>query len=344
MINIAITGGGTGGHLKIAKVIKEELNKRGIKPIYIGSTTGADKEWFYNDSGFKKSYFLPSSGVVNKKGIDKLNSLFSIIKLSFKAKNILKKHNINLVFSVGGYSSAPTSFASLMLKIPLFIHEQNAHIGTLNRILKPFSKRFFNTFLYNDPYPVEDIFFNTARVRKNLNTILFLGGSQGAIAINDLALKLAPFLKEKKINIIHQTGKKDFKRVKEFYQKNNIKADVFDFDKNLAIKIEKSDFAISRAGASTLFELAANQVPTLFIPYPFAANNHQYYNAKFLEEKNAGFVIKQNEIDIEKLNHILFNTNLIQVSLNLKNLNKANGAKIIVDEMLNFYKNKYLHL
>jgi len=336
LINIAITGGGTGGHLKIAKTIKEELNKRGIKPIYIGSTNGADKEWFYNDDGFKKTYFLPSSGVVNKKGINKLNSLFSIIKLSFKAKEILKEHNINLVFSVGGYSSAPTSFASLILKKPLFIHEQNAYIGTLNRILKPFSKRFFNTFLYNDPYPVEEIFFKTARVRKNLNTILFLGGSQGAVAINDLALKLSSFLKEKNINIIHQTGKKDFKRVKEFYQKHNIKADVFDFDKNLALKIAKADFAISRAGASSLFELAANQIPTIFIPYPFAANNHQYYNAKFLENKNAGFVIKQNEIDIEKIKQILFNTNLAQISLNLKNINKPNGAKVIVDKMLNY--------
>jgi len=338
LINIAITGGGTGGHLKIAKVIKEELNKRGIKPIYIGSTTGADKEWFYNDNGFKKAYFLPSSGVVNKKGIDRLKSVFSIIKLSFKAKNILKKHNINLVFSVGGYSSAPTSFASLMLKKALFIHEQNAYIGTLNRLLKPFSKRFFNTFLYNDPYPVEEIFFKTARVRKDLNTILFLGGSQGAIAINELAIKLSLFLKEKNIKIIHQTGKKDFKRVKEFYQKNNIKADVFDFNKNLAIKIKKADFAISRAGASTLFELVANQIPTIFIPYPFATNNHQYYNAKFLEDKNAGFVIKQNEIDIKKIKNLLFNTNLSQISLNLKNINKPNGAKIIVDEMLNIKK------
>ena len=102
----------------------------------------------------------------------------------------------------------------------------------------------------------------------------------------------------------------------------------------MALKIATADFAISRAGASTLFELVASQIPTIFIPYPFAANNHQYYNAKFLEDKKAGFVIKQNEIDIEKIKNILFNTNLTQISLNLKNINKPNGAKIIVDEML----------
>ena len=158
-LNIAITGGGTGGHLKIAKVIKEELNKRGIKPIYIGSTSGADKEWFENDSGFEEKYFLHSGGVVDKKGLKKIVSLGTIIKLSFQAKKILKSHNIKAVFSVGGYSAAPASFAAVLTNTPLFIHEQNAHIGSLNKFLKPFSKRFFNTFLYNEPYPVDEIFF-----------------------------------------------------------------------------------------------------------------------------------------------------------------------------------------
>jgi UDP-N-acetylglucosamine--N-acetylmuramyl-(pentapeptide) pyrophosphoryl-undecaprenol N-acetylglucosamine transferase len=269
-INIAITGGGTGGHLKIAKVIKEELNKRGINPIYIGSTSGADKVWFESDDGFSKKYFLNSTGVVNKKGFNKINSLINILKLSLEAKKILQKNNIKAVFSVGGYSAAPASIAAIFLNIPLFIHEQNAHIGSLNKLLKPFSKRFFSTFLNNDPYPVEEIFFNTARIRKEIKTIIFLGGSQGAVAINNLAIKLASFLKEKNINIIHQTGKKDYKRVKSFYEKNNINANVFDFSIELVEKITKADFAISRAGASTLFELAANQIPTLFIPYPYA--------------------------------------------------------------------------
>ena len=329
---IAITGGGTGGHLKIAKVIKEELNKRGIKPIYIGSTSGADMEWFKEDKGFSEKYFFPSSGVVNKKGIKKISSLKKIILLSFKTQKILKKHNIKAVFSVGGYSAAPGAFGSILSNIPLFIHEQNAQIGTLNKILKPFSKRFFNTFLYNDPYPVEDIFFDLARKRDKLKTIIFLGGSQGAVAINNFAIQLAPILKEKKINIIHQTGKRDFKRVKEFYKKNSIKADVFDFDKNLAKKIASADFAISRAGASTLFELAANQIPTLFIPYPYAAKDHQFYNAKFLADKNAALVVRENRLNKEILEKI-FSLNLKKFSENLVNINQKNAAKTIVDRM-----------
>jgi len=331
-INIAITGGGTGGHLKIAKVIKEELNKRGIEPIYIGSTTGQDKKWFKEDKGFSKKYFLPSSGVVNKKGFHKIKSLSNIINLSFKASKILKENNINAVFSVGGFSAAPGSFAAILNKIPLFIHEQNAHIGNLNKILKPFSKRFFNTFLYNDPYPVEEIFFNSARDRKELKTIIFLGGSQGAVAINNFALEIAPILKEKNINIIHQTGKRDYERVKQFYEKNNIKADVFDFSLELYKKITLADFGVSRAGASTLFELTANRLPTLFIPYPYAAGDHQYYNAKFLEDKNAGFV--RRNIDKNEFLKIIENINLYEISQNLAKINKKNGAKYIVDEIL----------
>jgi len=330
--NIAITGGGTGGHLKIAKIIKDELNKRGIKPIYIGSTAGQDKNWFEKDEGFSEKYFLDSSGVVNKKGFSKIQSLSNIIKLSFQAKHLLKKHNIKAVFSVGGFSAAPASFGAILNKIPLFIHEQNAHIGSLNKLLKPFSKRFFNTFLYNDPYPVEEVFFENARERKELKTIIFLGGSQGAVAVNNFALEIAPILKEKNINIIHQTGKNDYERVNNFYQKNNIKADVFDFYPKLYEKIAKVDLAISRSGASTLFELAANRLPTIFIPYPYAAGDHQYYNAKFLENKNAGFV--RRSINKEEFVKLIENINLFQISQNLAKISKKNGAEYIVDEIL----------
>ena len=331
-LKIAITGGGTGGHLKIAKVIKDELNKIGIKPVYIGSTAGQDREWFENDDGFEATYFLNSSGVVNKKGINKIKSLSTIIKLSFEAKQILNKHNINKVFSVGGFSAAPASFAAIMSGKELFIHEQNANIGSLNRLLKPFSRKFFNTFLYNDPYPVDEIFFEKARIRKEIKTVIFLGGSQGASFINDLALNLAPTLQEKGIKIIHQCGKRDFEKVKNFYEKNGIKADFFDFDKNIISKIKKADLAISRAGASTLFELAANQLPAVFIPYPYAAKDHQYYNAKFLADKNASFVYRQNEITIQKIIDIL-KLDMGEYSKNLAKINTKNGAKYIIEKM-----------
>jgi len=329
---IVITGGGTGGHLKIAKVIKDELNKKGIYPVYIGSTSGQDKEWFSKDKGFSEKYFLDSSGVVNKRGFNKIISLSNIIKLSFEAKKILKKHNIKKVFSVGGFSAAPASFAAIFSNKELFIHEQNAHIGSLNKLLKPFSKKFFNTFFYNDPYPVDEIFIKNARIRKEIKTIIFLGGSQGASFINSLAMDIAKDLQKRGIKIIHQTGKRDYEKVKNFYKKENIEADYFDFSLNLAQKLKNADLAISRAGASTLFELAANNLPAVFIPYPYATGDHQYYNAKFLEEKNASFVIRQNEVNKEKILKYL-DSDIEVLSKNLSKINTKNGAKFIIKEM-----------
>jgi len=321
---IAITGGGTGGHLVIAKALKEEFNKRGIKPIFIGSTYGQDKAWFSDDDGWEEAYFFDTSGVVNKKGLKKIDSLFNIINYSFKTKNIFKKHNIKKVISVGGYSAAPASFGAILFKKELFIHEQNAYMGKLNKLLKPFAKRVFNTFFYNDPYPVRDEFFDKARIRNEIKTIIFLGGSQGAKQINDFAFKVA---KTKKYKVIHQTGKLDYDRCKSFYEKNNLEVDYFAFDKNLIDKIVKADFAVSRAGASTLFELVSNQLPTLFIPYPYAAGNHQYYNAKYLTDKGIGFL--SNNPRIENLD-----VKIDIISNKLKDINHRNGSKIIVDEIL----------
>jgi len=321
---IVITGGGTGGHLVIAKAIKEELNKRGIKPIFIGSTYGQDKAWFENDNGWSEKYFFDTSGVVNKKGFSKINSLFNIFKHTIKTQSIFKKHNIKKVFSVGGYSAAPASFGAILYNKEFFIHEQNAYMGKLNKLLKPFAKKVFSTFFYNDPYPIRDEFFNNSRIRKQINTIIFLGGSQGAKQINDFAMQVA---KTKKYKIIHQTGKLDYQRCENFYKENKIEADYFAFDNNLIDKISKADFAISRAGASTLFELVSNQLPTLFIPYPYAAGNHQYYNAKWLVDKGLGFITtnpKLEDLDVK----------IDIISQNLKNINHKNGSKIIVDEIL----------
>jgi len=325
---IAITGGGTGGHLVIAKAIKEELNKRDIKPIFIGSTYGQDREWFDDDNGWSEKYFFDTKGVVNQKGFKKFASLSNILKYTFHTKNIFKKHNIDIVFSVGGYSAAPASFGAIMFNKKLFIHEQNAYMGRLNKLLSPFAKRVFSTFFYNDPYPIRDEFFDNARIRKDLKTIIFLGGSQGAKAINDFAFKVA---KLKQFNIIHQTGKRDYQRCKKFYEDNKLEVDFFDFDKNIITKIKKADFAISRAGASTLFELVSTQLPALFVPYPYAANNHQYYNAKWLVDKNLGFMQLEQELDINVFKQI---KNIDIISQNLKDINRKDGAKIIVDEIL----------
>ncbi|PSM52709.1 N-acetylglucosaminyl transferase [Campylobacter blaseri] len=337
---IAITGGGTGGHLVIAKTIATELKNRGIKAIFIGSTYGQDREWFENCDFFEEKYFLKSTGVVNKKGLSKIKSLFNIVKLSFKCKQIFKKHNIKAVFSVGGYSSSPASFWAVFSKTPLFIHEQNAKIGRLNKLLKPFAKNFYNSYektKFN--YPVKSEVFEKARRRDGLKTIIFLGGSQGARFINNLAMNIAFELKEKNINIIHQCGKLNYNKVSEFYKNNGIHIDLFDFSNELASKMQEADLCIGRSGASTLWELCANLLPAIFIPLPSAANDHQFYNAKFLMDLGLAKVYREDEISKEKILNEIFNYDIIETSRGLESVIEQNGSRQVVDDMLNLLDN-----
>ena len=334
-MNIVITGGGTGGHLTIAKAIKEELNQRGIKPIFIGSSNGQDRAWFEDDEGFLKKYFFNTGGVVNKGGVGKIKSLLNILGYAYKCRSIFKEHKIDAVFSVGGYSAAPASIASVVFKKPLYIHEQNAVIGKLNSLLKPYAKAIFSSYFDDSPlrdYPVRDIFFQNARIRDSIKTIIFLGGSQGATAINNFAKSVAPTLKQRGIKVIHQCGKRDYESLKEFYNSIDFEVDLFDFSKNLEEKIKEADFAISRSGASTMWELSASLLPALFIPYPYAAKDHQYYNAKFLNDSGLCFLKREDELDSSVINEIL-NSDISKMSYGLNNTIKQGGAKRIVDFM-----------
>jgi len=231
-----------------------------------------------------------------------------IFKAFFISRNILKKHNIRAVYSVGGFSAAPASFAAISKFIPLFIHEQNAVVGKLNSLLKPFAKRFISAYDKNSPikgYPVKDICFESARVRSELKTIIFLGGSHGAKAINDLALSIASELQKRDIKIIHQAGEKDYDRVKNEYEKLGVNVELYAFTTELQSLIVTADLAVSRAGASTLWELCANGLPALYIPYPYAAGDHQFYNAKFIVDNNLGWCERENDRLKNKLLSIL---------------------------------------
>lgn len=336
---IAFTGGGTGGHLAIVKALANEFKKRNMEFIFIGSTKGQDRAWFENDPIFKAKYFLESSGVVDKKGLGKLKSLLNIFKLSLKARQILKDNNIKAVISVGGYSSAPASFGAISLGIPFFIHEQNAFMGRLNKTIKPFAKRIYSSFSKHPfSYPVAKEFFDSSRTRESLNTIIFLGGSQGAKYINELALKLAPKLQEKNIKIIHQTGKNDFENIKKSYEELGINADVFDFSKEIYKKLNEADLAICRSGASSLWELVANKLPAIFIPFPFAANDHQYYNAWFLASKNLALVFRQKDLKEQDLLDAIFRLNLNTISKDLESQLLQDGAKKIADDIIEISK------
>jgi UDP-N-acetylglucosamine--N-acetylmuramyl-(pentapeptide) pyrophosphoryl-undecaprenol N-acetylglucosamine transferase len=325
-MSIVMTGGGTGGHLTIIKAVKEQLLDE--KLIYIGSTKGQDQAWFKDDTQFESTHFLATQGVVNQGILGKVKSIFMLIKSTFKARKILKEKKVKVIFCVGGFSAAPTSFAAKMLNIPLVIHEQNASIGSLNRLLRSYATAFISSYEDESPikaYPIKEEFFKKSRIREEVKTIIFLGGSQGAVAINKLALSLASTLKDKKIKIIHQAGERNINEVKKAYDALGIEAEVFGFTDKLSDYMQQADFAIARSGASTLWELSAMACPTLYIPYPYAAGDHQFYNAKFLVDQDVAWIMREKEIDIEEV-ILLLDENMKEKSQKLQKMIEKDGA------------------
>ena len=334
---VVITGGGTGGHLKVADAFIEEFYNRGTSVVFIGSSNGQDKAWFEHDRRLKKAIFLDTKGVVNKNFLGKITSLLNIFSKTMYCLNFYSRNDVRTVISVGGFSAAAATFASILkFGCKLYIHEQNSKMGKLNEITQRFATEVFSSFDENSlvkDYPVAKEFFETARVRDKIKTIAFFGGSQGAICINDFALKVAPKLNEMGIKIIHQTGKNDLERVKKEYEKLNIKADVFDFSKDIPFKMSSADFAVSRAGASTLWELCANSLPTFFIPYKHAAGDHQYYNAKALFDKGLCFLKREDELNEEDFFKAI-NSDIHKISIELISSINPNAISLILNIIL----------
>ena len=353
-MSIVMTGGGTGGHLAIIRAVKEQLathqNSQRIKDsrseshqnaslltphsslIYIGSLRGQDRQWFEGDDDFEATYFLETRGVVNQGMFGKIASIWMLTKATVRTIRLLRKHRAKVVFSVGGYSAAATAFAAKLLRIPLVIHEQNAALGSLNKLLKPYADVFLSSYEENSPvkaYPVQQVFFDTARVRERVETVIFLGGSQGAQAINALALSLAPELHKRGITILHQAGERHLETVRQAYGDLGIEAEVFGFTTELPVLMTRADLAIARAGASTLWELAANGLPTLFVPYPYAASDHQYYNAKFLVDQDAAWVMREDALEPDAVLPLLAASELPEMSRKLMALSDPEGARQI---------------
>lgn len=331
---------------------------------------------FSEKSIFNATYFLPTSGVVDKRGIAKILSLLHHLKSLKTIRAIFAKHDIKAVISVGGFSAAPASIGAIVFGKPLFIHEQNAIKGRLNALLSPFARRVFSSFgKRRVPYPIKSQAREKARVRTEIKTIAFIGGSQGARTINHLAISLAPTLLSLGFRIIHQCGQNELESTKAKYaeigisvdsseQKEANKLELFGFSTDILSHLESADICIGRAGASSVWENAALGLPMIYVPYPYAASNHQVHNAEFFASKGLGLVLvesknntsqkdvqekarkqtqKQAEIEAMKdriLEYISsFGSSegknaLESISKSLISLAKQDGAKLIVDEIL----------
>jgi len=336
---ILISTGGSGGHVIPATIFYEHLkknfevkitsDKRGIQFL---DKLKYDVEIIDTPKLTKNLFLLPFK-------------ILAIVLLIIKSLFFLKSKQIDIMISTGGYMSLPLCIASKILNIKIFLFEPNMVLGRVNRLFIKFCKKIF---CYSDEiksFPSSlkhKISITQILLRKefylvkqsedfnNEINLLIIGGSQGATlfdtAINYSILKIS---KKYKLKIFHQANFENYENLKNFYLKNNIESKLFDFNDNISNFISLSNICITRAGASTLGELAFLNLPYIAIPLPFAKDNHQYENAYFYEKKGCNWVLNQNELNEFSLTNKLFNiiknkNEYLEKKKNMKNFSNQN--------------------
>jgi len=320
MNRILVTGGGTAGHVNAGLSIIEHFKKRFPQGevLFVGTKRGIEST-LITRAGFPIKY-------INSRGLNRerfhvfLLSLLLIPVSIIQSLFIVMFFRPQVVIGVGGFCSGPVLLASWLLRRPVFILEQNTVMGVTNRLNARFAKKVFTAFplsKYKDPKvvvcgnPIRSTILESKRssAKQNNNfaddsfNIFIFGGSQGSIAINKCITDAIPLLnKIKGINIYHQTGKNDYERVRQEYKTAVFEHEVFDYTHDIPSIYDKADLVISRSGASTIFELISAKLPSILIPLPTSADNHQYFNAKYLKDVGASDLIEQKEFTPENIN------------------------------------------
>jgi UDP-N-acetylglucosamine--N-acetylmuramyl-(pentapeptide) pyrophosphoryl-undecaprenol N-acetylglucosamine transferase len=301
---VVIVGGGTGGHLFPGIAVAQEFQQRHQAEVIFLTTPKPVTVQIL------EKYQLPWEPVASRavKGMGlfaRLRAWFGVPGHILAARGTLKKLQPDLVLGVGGHASGPVGVAAWTLGIPLAIHEQNAIPGLTNRLLGRVARRVFLSFPDTAGHfaaeksrwtgnPIRPEFFETPPPRPETPfTVLVMGGSQGAHHLNVEVLKALPRLAayRDRLQFLHLTGDADLDVVRQGYQDAGFAAEVAAFTPEVAPWMARAHLLVCRAGAGTLAELTARGRAALLVPYPFAANNHQEANARFLEKAGAAILI-----------------------------------------------------
>jgi UDP-N-acetylglucosamine--N-acetylmuramyl-(pentapeptide) pyrophosphoryl-undecaprenol N-acetylglucosamine transferase len=362
-MKIVFTGGGTAGHIFPIVAIIRELRK--ILPeaelFYYGPKDEFSKEIFSKENiKVKKIISGKIRRYINLKSLfdNLIDVLFKIPFGTIQAFFSLFFLNPDLIFSKGGYGSFPVTLAGWLLGTPIFLHESDAEPGMANRILAKFSLKVFTSFPDTSYFSPQKIILvgnpirnevlggsktegtNYLKLKGGRKVILILGGSQGAQKINDNILEILPTIL-KEFELIHQSGQNNFKQVKAESEVVTTKEEreyyhLFPFlnEKELKMAYGACDLVVSRAGASTIFEIAAVGKPSILIPLSLAAQNHQLKNAYSFAANGASVVLEEENFTprffLEKLRKIFSDPEeLKKMAKAAKKFSKPEAAKKI---------------
>lgn len=355
-MRIIIAGGGTGGHLFPGIAIAQEcISKYPDTSILFTGTGNSFEKITLAKAGFNHKT-ITVEGIKGRTIAKQLIAAFKIPKGIFDSIKILKTFKPNLVFGVGSYSSGPVLLMAWLLGIKIALHEQNILPGITNRMLSYFADRIYVSFEKTKKlaHP-EKVFVSGNPLRKEITdiaeknitdyglskkafTVLILGGSQGAHSINMAIIDALSNIKNKEgFLFVHQTGSSDTETVAKAYAQHKISCDVKPFFDDMATKYSQADLIICRAGATTVAEITVIGRGAIFVPYPFAANDHQTQNAKALCDAGAAKMITEKDLTgkilAEKIEYFSENKQELSKMASLaKTFGKPDAAAVIIND------------
>ncbi len=351
---IMIAAGGTGGHVYPGLAVAKELEERGVRIVWMGTHNGLEAR-VIPEAGIEMAW-LNITGLRGKGAVTLLMAPIRLIMALAQSIAIMVKHKPAAVLGMGGFVAGPGGLVAALMGKPVLIHEQNAVSGLTNRLLSRVARKvleaFPNTFdlkkvvsvgnpvrreITQIAAPEERLANRTGKVR-----LLIVGGSLGALALNQTvpeALALLP--EELKPEVMHQAGKQTFETASKAYKEAGVEANVVSYIEDMAEVYAWADLVICRAGAMTISELAAAGVASILVPFPYAVDDHQTANARYLSDKGAALLCPQSEITAESLAQDLDNLlsnrqKLREMSQQARALAKPHATEHVADFCMQF--------
>ena len=306
-----MAGGGTGGHVIPALAVARELRKRGHRPFFVGTDRGLEAKLVPQD-GFRLEKI--QVGALNRVSLGrKLKTMAGLPLTTLECGKYVRESSA--VFSMGGYVAGPPVMAALLQRMPVVVMEPNAIPGFTNRVIGRFVARALISFPETarrfapgrselTGLPVRDEFFQIPRkVRDGVFSILVTGGSQGSRTLNQAGLESWPLFRESglPVRIVHQSGTVGFEKLRDAFAQSGLEGEVVPFIQDMPAAFAAADLVICRSGAGAVSELAAAGKPSILVPFPFAADDHQTHNAEALQRGGAASLVRDAEWSGERM-------------------------------------------
>jgi UDP-N-acetylglucosamine--N-acetylmuramyl-(pentapeptide) pyrophosphoryl-undecaprenol N-acetylglucosamine transferase len=325
------------------------MKKPGADILFVGTGNPMEVSTL-TKKGFDHVSIL-AEGLKGRGTLRQIRSLLKVPIALWQAVRIIKAFAPDVIIGLGGYVSGPVALAAKHGKRRIVIHEQNILPGLTNRLLGRLADRVFVSFpdeykrfepsktvATGNPVRRELLVHASDGRRDDKFTVLIMGGSQGAHAINCAVVESLDHLEGRaQMTFIHQTGAKDVNWVKEAYESRSMKADVKPFFVDMTEPYRSAHLVVCRAGATTVSELMALGKPAIFVPFPFATNNHQEFNARYVADKGGAEVILENDLSgsvlAARLDHYMSDQKILaEMTARTLALARPNAADVIVDE------------